>query len=276
MSAVPDLAIDAPATVRILEGFLRSEVGRTGRNSVVLGLSGGLDSAVAAALAVRALGPAAVHGVLLPHRLSSPASLRDAETLVGTLGIVAEKVDITPIVDGFLQAAGRVSALRLGNVMARARMIVLYDRSAARHALVLGTSNKTELLLGYGTIHGDLAWAVNPLGDLYKTQVRQLARHLRIPLAIRRKPPSADLAPDQSDEGDLGFTYEAVDRLLAARIDARVSREAAIAMGFDRALVDRVERLVVANQFKRRPPVIAKVGTRTIGWDFRYPRDWRT
>lgn len=270
------LEIDAAATVGILEGFLRAEVTRTGHRAVVLGLSGGIDSAVACALAVRALGREAVHPLILPHRDSDPASERDAETLVGSLGVVAERIDITPMVDAFLASAGPADPLRLGNVMARARMIVLYDRSAARRALVLGTSNKTELLLGYGTLHGDLASALNPLGDLYKTQVRALGAWLRLPPRILRKKPSADLWPGQSDEDDLGFSYDEVDRLLHLRIDARVSRETAVAAGFSRGMVDRVDRLVTQSQFKRRLPLIAKVSTRSIGWDFRYPRDWKT
>lgn len=270
----PRLDLDPGETVRILERFVRSEVKRTGRRAVVLGLSGGIDSAVVCALAVRALGPEAVHPLLLPHRDSDPASQRDAESLVGRLGVVAERVDITALVDGFLAAAGPADRLRLGNVMARARMIVLYDRSAARGALVLGTSNKTELLLGYGTVHGDLASAVNPIGDLYKTQVRVLAAWLGLPARILRKKPSADLWPGQSDEDELGFSYDAVDRLLCLRVDARVSRDAAVSAGFPREMVDRVDRLVVRAQFKRRLPVVAKVSTRSIGWDFRYPRDW--
>lgn len=275
-AAEPDLGIDAEATVRILTGFIRSEVLRTGRRRVVLGLSGGIDSAVAAYLAVAALGPAAVTAVLMPYRTSSPDSLLDAERIVGALGVVGEKVDISPLVDGFEKVSGRVSRLRLGNVMARARMMVLYDRSEAHGALVLGTSNKTELLLGYGTLHGDLASAINPLGDLYKTQVRALAAWMGVPRRIREKPPSADLWPGQGDEQDLGFSYELVDRLLALLVDARMSRDAVVAAGFAPGLVDRVARRVVRSQFKRNTPVIAKVSHRTVGWDFRYPRDWRT
>jgi NAD+ synthase len=160
--------------------------------------------------------------------------------------------------------------------MARARMIVLYDRSQARGALVLGTSNKTELLLGYGTLHGDMASALNPLGDLYKTQVRDLSRALGVPRSILLKPPSADLWPDQTDEGELGFSYDEVDRVLAFLVDARMSPRSIVAAGFSRALVDRVGKLVVRSQFKRRLPLIAKVSTRSIGWDFRYPRDWKS
>jgi NAD+ synthase len=271
-----ELRLDPDTTVRILAGFLRHEVSRVGWGRVVLGLSGGIDSAVVAALAVRALGPGAVTALLMPFRASHPLSLRHAEQVLGTLGILGEKVDITPMVDAFAQATGATEPLRLGNVMARVRMTVLYDRSAADRGLVLGTSNKTELLLGYGTLHGDLASALNPIGDLYKTQVRALAVHLGIPAAIRRKPPSADLWPAQSDEADLGFSYEEVDRLLALLIDARMSRASVVRAGFSPAMVDRVTRMVVRSQFKRRLPVIAKVSTRSIGWDFRYPRDWRT
>lgn len=277
-STVPesDLSIDPRETVRILTGFIRAEVERTGLSRLVVGLSGGLDSAVAAYLAARALGSESVVGVLMPCRTSSPDSAADAEKVVGALGIMGERIDISTIVDAYSTLLGRVSRNRLGNIMARARMTLLYDRSVIHRALVLGTSNKTELLLGYGTLHGDLASAINPLGDLYKTQVRALAAHLKVPLSIRRKPPSADLWPDQSDEGEFGFSYDEADRLLALLIDARVSRATAIAAGYKATLVDRVTRLVVRSHFKRRLPVIAKVSTRSVGWDFRYPRDWRS
>lgn len=276
VSPEPDLAIDPEATSRILEGFLASEVRRTGARRVVLGLSGGLDSAVVAHLAVRALGAVAVTPILLPFRDSSAASRADAEKVVARLGVVAERVDITPVVEGFLATTPDPGRLRLGNVMARVRMLVLYDRSAELGALVLGTSNKTELMLGYGTLHGDLASALNPIGDLFKTQVRQLAAWLKVPASIRKKAPSADLWPDQSDEAELGFTYEAVDPVLALLVDGRLGREAIVRRGFDRAFVARIERRLVRTQFKRRPPVIAKVSTRSLGWDFRYPRDWRS
>jgi NAD+ synthase len=272
----PDLSIDVGATLQILEGFIKTEVMRTGLNRVVLGLSGGIDSTLAAYLAVRALGPSGVVGVLMPHRASSASSVRDAETVVGALGIVAERFEISELVDVFAAKAGAIGARRLGNVMARVRMLVLYDRSVEHDALVLGTSNKTELLLGYGTIHGDLASALNPLGDLYKTQVRELSKALAVPKAILDKAPSADLWPDQTDEADLGVSYDEVDRILALLVDARVSPGTIVTKGFRRATVLRVQRLVMRSQFKRRMPVIAKVSTRSIGWDFRYPRDWRT
>jgi NAD+ synthase len=272
----PDLSLDIDATLRILEGFLKSEVERTGLHRVVLGLSGGIDSTLAAYLAVRALGPSGVVGVLMPHRTSSTSSVKDAEAVVGALGIVAERFEISELVDVFAAKAGNVGPRRLGNVMARVRMLVLYDRSVEHDALVLGTSNKTELLLGYGTVHGDLASALNPLGDLYKTQVRELSRALGVPKSILEKPPSADLWPEQTDESDLGVTYDEVDRILALFVDARVSQGTIVAKGFPRETVLKVRRLIMRSQFKRRLPVIAKVSTRSIGWDFRYPRDWKT
>ena len=271
-----DLSIDPAWTARILERFVATEVGRTGRRRVVVGLSGGIDSAVSAALAVRALGAPAVTCLLMPYRTSSADSVGDAAELARRLGAPHETVDITPIVDGFAEVTAGADRLRLGNAMARARMILLFDRSAALDALVLGTSNKTELLLGYGTLHGDMACAINPIGDLYKTQVRQLAEHLDVPAAIRVKPPSADLWPDQSDEGELGFRYAEIDRLLALLVDARVGRDEASRRGFSAEMVRWVVERVVRSQFKRMPPVIAKVSSRSIGWDFRYPRDWRS
>ncbi len=272
----PDLGLDPDFTTRILCGFIKSEVRRAGRSSVVVGLSGGLDSSVAACLAVRALGPQSVLGLVMPYRSSHPTSAAHAELVLGALGIIGERVEITPLIDAFSAISRPGSRVRLGNAMARVRMILLYDRSAENDALVLGTSNKTEMLLGYGTLHGDLASAINPLGDLYKTQVRALAEYLRVPPVIRRKRPSADLWPRQSDEGELGFTYDTVDRLLALLVDARVTRRSAIAAGFSPALVNNVMERVVRSQFKRRPPVVAKVSTRSVGWDFRYPRDWKS
>lgn len=272
----PDLSIDVAATTQVLTGFLKSEVERAGLHRVVLGLSGGVDSALAAYLAVRALGPSGVIAVLMPFRTSTASSVSDAEAVVGALGIVAERFEISELVDAFAKKAGDIGPRRLGNVMARVRMLVLYDRSVEHDALVLGTSNKTEILLGYGTIHGDLASALNPLGDLYKTQVRQLSQALGVPRSILVKPPSADLWPEQTDESDLGVTYDEVDRILSLLVDARVAPATIVKKGFRSETVLRVRRMIVRSQFKRRLPVIAKVSTRSIGWDFRYPRDWKT
>ena len=274
--AEPDLAIDPTATVRLLAGFIKSEVERTGKRRVVLGLSGGIDSALAAYLAAEALTPSGVIGVLMPYRTSSASSLTDAESVVGALGILAERFEISEMVDAFSARAGQVSARRLGNVMARTRMTILYDRSMEHDALVLGTSNKTELLLGYGTIHGDLASAINPLGDLYKTQVRALSKALGVPRSIVAKAPSADLWPSQTDESDLGFSYGEADRILALLVDGRLSVASVVRRGYPSAMVRRIQATIVRSQYKRRMPVIAKVSTRSLGWDFRYPRDWRS
>jgi NAD+ synthase len=272
----PDLAIDPATTVRLLAGFIKCEVERTGKRRVVLGLSGGIDSALAAYLAAEALTPSGVIGVLMPYRTSSASSLSDAESVVGALGILAERFEISEMVDAFSARAGQVSARRLGNVMARTRMTILYDRSMEHDALVLGTSNKTELLLGYGTIHGDLASAINPLGDLYKTQVRELSKALGVPRSILAKPPSADLWPSQTDENDLGFSYGEADRILALLVDGRLSVASVVRRGYPSATVRRIQAAIVRSQYKRRMPVIAKVSTRSLGWDFRYPRDWRS
>ena len=271
-----DLSIDPRSTTEILTRFIATELHRTGLRKLVLGVSGGIDSAVSAALAVRAIGAGNVHGLMMPYRSSAASSLDDAESLVRQLEMPHEVAEITAMVDGFDSVSGKVEPNRLGNVMARMRMILLYDRSAALGALVLGTSNKTELLLGYGTLFGDMASAFNPIGDLYKTQIFALADYLEIPAAIRTKTPSADLWPGQTDESEMGLTYAEVDRILALLVDARIDRDGIVNAGFDAATVDRVGSMVVRSQFKRRMPAIAKVSTRTIGWDFRYPRDWNS
>jgi len=270
------LRLNAAITEKILTGFIAEETRRAGRERVVVGLSGGIDSAVAACLARRALGARGVIAALLPYRESHPSSLAHARLLARQLGIRAREIDISPMVDAYFESRPRVGRVRRGNKMARERMSILYDLSAEHGALVLGTSNKTELLLGYGTLHGDMASALNPIGDLYKTQVRQMARHLKVPAVIRRKTPSADLWPNQSDEEEIGFSYAELDRLLELLVDGRASREAAIAQGWPASMVDRVTRTIMRSQFKRRPPLIAKISERTVGVDFRYPRDWGT
>jgi len=270
------LRLNARFVEQVLAGFIRDETRRAGMKRVVVGLSGGVDSALAACLARRALGRDGVVAVLMPYRLSDPASTKDARMLARRLGIRAETVDITPMVDAWLALDPKASRIRKGNKMARERMSILYDRSVAHEALVLGTSNKTELLLGYGTIHGDMASSINPIGDLYKTQVRQMAEHVKVPAAIRRKVPTADLWPSQTDEKELGFSYEKLDRLLRLLVDERGSRAGALAAGWPRAMVDRVIARIVRSQYKRRLPLIAKISDRTVGVDFRYPRDWGT
>ncbi len=255
------LSIDPAAAVDTLTEFIADRAREAGKDRLILGLSGGVDSAVAAFLAVRAMGQKGLLCLLMPHRDSSPESLRDADLVVKRLGVQSEMLDISGLVDAFTELCGQVDQIRLGNVMARVRMILLFDRSARHDALVLGTSNKSELLMGYGTLHGDLACAINPLGDLYKTQVRALAEELGIPSSIIRKPPSADLWPGQSDEEELGADYESLDRLLALLNDEGVNRQDAIERGFSAEMVDHVSGMISRFQFKRRLPAIARLSS---------------
>jgi NAD+ synthase len=268
------LAIDAALVEWILVSFLREEVGSAGLARAVLGLSGGIDSAVSCALAARAFGPENVLALCLPYRSSDPASERDAQAVAAALGVRYEVVDITPQIDAYFERHAAADRMRRGNKMARERMSILYDRSAEFRGLVVGTSNKTELLLGYGTLFGDMASAVNPIGDLYKTQIFQLARHLDLPAPVIDKAPSADLWEGQTDEAEMGFTYDAVDRLLWDLVERRLGDNELAAAGHDAAFATRVRRMIAKSQFKRRLPLIAKLTDRTINADFRYPRDW--
>jgi NAD+ synthase len=268
------LLIDAPLVEWILVGFLREEVASAGLQRAVLGLSGGIDSAVSCALAARAFGPGNVLALCMPSRGSDPASERDARAVAAALGVRFEVEDITPQVEAYFARHPEADRMRRGNKMARERMTILYDRSAEFGALVVGTSNKTELLLGYGTLFGDMASAVNPIGDLYKTQIFQFARHLDLPPAVVTKAPSADLWSGQTDEGEMGFTYEAVDRLLWDMVERRLTDAELAAAGHAPDFTARVRRLIARSQFKRRMPLIAKLTERTINADFRYPRDW--
>ena len=210
----------------------------------------------------------------MPYRTSSPSSLADAQAVIDTFGVQSETVDITPMVDPLFERFPDMDKRRRGNVMARERMIILYDQSVAFNGLVVGTGNKTEQLLGYTTLFGDSACAINPLGDLYKRQVRQLAAYLGIPQQIITKPPSADLWVGQTDEGELGFTYDEADQILYLIFDARWTVDDVVELGFPRKLVEGIVERVRRNQYKRMPPIIAKLSLRTVGIDFRYPRDW--
>ena len=271
-----DLTINTDLARKILTGFLKSEITRVGFTRAVIGLSGGIDSALSCALAADALGPQNVLGVRMPYSSSSPDSLEDAEKTAFSLGIQMETIEITPMVEPLIQREPSMSKLRKGNLMARARMIVLYDQSEAFKGLVVGTSNKTEILLGYTTLWGDMASALNPNGDLYKTQLRQLACSLDIPKSVIDKPPSADLWVGQTDETDLGFTYEEVDKLLYLLVDQRWSLQDCIEAGLDKGFVENVISRLRRSQFKRMMPLIAKLSTRTVGYDFLYLRDWGT
>ncbi len=274
--AQTNLAINPVLVEEILVRFIRNEIWRTGFRRAVFGLSGGIDSSVVAYLAVRALGADHVLAVTMPYKTSSDETRRDSEAVIADLGVQSLEVPITPQIDAYLAAMPGVSRMRLANKCARERMTVLYDQSAAFEGLVVGTSNKTELLLGYGTQFGDLASAINPIGDLYKTQLQQLAAHLGVPEAILGKAPSGDLWVGQTDEGELGFAYEDVDRLLVLLVDRRWQPAHLVHAGFDAGFVDTVLGMIRRNQYKRRLPVIAKLTHRTMDRDFRYPRDWGT
>ncbi len=269
-----DLTIHTDLARRILTGFIHSEITRSGLSRAVIGLSGGIDSAVSCYLAAEALGAHNVLAVRMPYRTSSPDSLSDAQNVIDATGVQSLTIEITPMVEPLFARFADMNDMRRGNIMARQRMVVLYDQSAAFNGLVVGTSNKTEILLGYTTLYGDSACALNPIGDLYKTQLRQLAEALGVSESLRRKPPSADLWSGQTDEGELGYTYAEVDRLLYLLVDQRYTPQECIQAGFAEAFVHAVVERVRRNQFKRVPPPIAKLSNRTIGYDFLYLRDW--
>ena len=269
-----DLSINTDLVSGILIGFVREEVLKVGARGVVVALSGGVDSALSARIAVSALGKESVTAVAMPYRESNSSSLEDARLVAEELGVELLVIDISLQIDSYFAAFPEADATRRGNKMARERMSIAYDISATRAALVLGTSNKSELLLGYSTLWGDGAHALNPLGDLYKTQIYQLARHLGLPQRILDKAPSADLFQGQSDEADLGFTYADADQILYQLIDERRSPGEIAALGLDPVLVQVIWDRVRNTQFKRQPPLIAKLSARSVGQDFRYPRDW--
>jgi len=272
----PDLTINTDLARQILTGFIHSEVTRTGFTKAVIGLSGGIDSALSCFLAAEALGSANVLAVRMPYKSSSQDSLDHAQQVIDKLGVASLTIPITPMVQPYLDANEGISSFRAGNIMARQRMIVLYDQSAVFGGLVIGTSNKTEILLGYSTLWGDSASALNPIGDLYKTQIRQLSRAMGVPEAIVAKPPTADLWLGQTDEKDLGFTYADVDPLLYLLVDERYTPQECVDAGYEEGFVNKVVDRIRRNQFKRILPPIAKLGQRTIGYDFLYLRDWGT
>ena len=271
-----NLSINTDLARKILTGFIKSELSRVGFNKAVIGLSGGIDSALSLTLTAEAIGKENVLAIRMPYKASSQDSLDHAQTLIEQLGVQSLTIPITEMADPLIALDSEISKTRKGNIMARCRMIVLYDQSESFGGLVIGTSNKTEILLGYSTIFGDSASAINPIGDLYKTQVRQLSRAMGVPDSIVDKTPSADLWANQTDENELGFTYEEVDKLFYLLIDQRYRVEECVDAGFDESFVRSVLKRVQRNQFKRMMPPIAKVSNRTIGYDFLYLRDWGT
>lgn len=268
------LAVDPDLLKPILVNFLKQEAYKFGFRRGIVGLSGGLDSSLVCYLAKEAYGRENVLALILPYKTSHPDSETDALFWAETLGIHHRKIDITSTVDPLLAQIPAMDNKRKGNVMARMRMIILYDQSADFGGLVIGTSNKTEMLLGYTTLFGDMASAINPLGDLYKTQIWQLARAWGLPEKIRNKVPTADLWPGQTDEGELGLTYALADQILYLLVDERYRPEEIVALGFDKATVERIVLMMQNSQFKRLPPIVAKVSRRSIGHDFLYERDW--
>jgi NAD+ synthetase len=271
--APPPLTIDPELTTRWLAGFIRDEMDRRGFADAVIGLSGGVDSAVTAALATHALGAGHVHAVCMPYRTSHPDSLAHARLVASSLGIALRVLDISDAVDGYLKHEPDADALRRGNVMSRSRMIALFDLSAKLRALPLGTGNKTERLFGYFTWHGDDSPPINPLGDLFKTQVWALARHLRLPEVVISKPATADLVEGQTDEGDMGITYARADDLLNWLLHGWTTSEIE-ARGFSAREIELVRRRVDGTHWKRRPPTVAMLSATAIGESYLRPVDY--
>jgi NAD+ synthase len=259
-----DIKFDAAAAQKILVQFVQDQVWKNGFKRAVIGLSGGIDSALSCFLAVKALGAENVLGIRMPYKTSSASSLEDAQKVIDATGISSLTIPITPMVDPLIEQYPEMTPLRKGNIMARMRMIVLYDQSAAFNGLVVGTGNKTEILLGYSTLYGDAACAFDPIGDLYKAQVRELSRFMGVPESIITKAPSADLWQGQTDEGELGFTYEEVDRLFVHLIEKEMTPAACVSAGFDEAMVKAVLKRVHASHFKRTMPPVARVSNRMV------------
>jgi NAD+ synthase len=269
------LQIDGPLVADWLVRFLQDEcIRRRNVKKAVLGLSGGVDSAVVAYLCARAFGAENVHALRMPYKISSPASFADAQLVIDDLGIHTSTVEITAMVDGYLGViGGEATAARIGNVCARSRMIAIFDQSARLGALPIGTGNKSERLFGYYTWHADDSPPINPIGDLFKTQVWELARALGVPETIVTKPASADLVKGQTDEDDFGITYAKADRILYYMTQG-YTREKLVAHGFPRDEVDLVWRRVDGTHWKRRLPTVAMLSSTAIGEYYLRPVDY--
>jgi NAD+ synthase (glutamine-hydrolysing) len=267
------LDINAPLVEHWLVQFIRDEMARRGFSKAVIGLSGGVDSAVTTYLAARALGPNNVLAVRMPYKSSSSDSLAHAQLVIDALGIEHRTMDISGAVDGYLQHEPEADPARRGNVMARTRMITLFDLSAKHRGVPLGTGNKTERLFGYYTWHADDSPPINPLGDLYKSQVWALARHLGVPSAIIDKPASADLIQGQTDEGDFGISYARADEILNWMLNGWLPAEL-VARGFDARDIEIVRRRLESTHWKRRLPTVALIGPTAIGESYLRPVDY--
>lgn len=259
------LTLNEKEAASILEKFIFGKLETSGLTGYVIGLSGGLDSGLSAAIAVKAIGPDKVLGVLMPYSLSSSSSVEDALKLAGHLGIKTMKIDISPMIDAYYKDISSVDPVRAGNKMARERMSILFDKAHELKRLVLGTSNRTEICLGYGTWYGDVACSANAIGMLYKTQVRQVAKYYGVLDSILNKTPTADLWPGQTDEGELGLQYEKVDKLLYIMIEHGITeREKLNEVGFENSLIDRAVSLLNRFHFKRHLPEVADFGLKPI------------
>ncbi len=268
------LNINTDIARKMLVGFIADQMAKVGMKRAVVGLSGGIDSALSAYLSAEALGAENVLAVRMPYKTSAESSLNDAGLVIEDLQLPHLDLPITEMADPLINRFPDMSSVRKGNIMARLRMVTLYDQSVAWGGLVMGTSNKTEFLLGYSTIYGDSGVALQPIADLYKAQVRQLSKAMGIPQPIMDKAPSADLWEGQTDEGELGFTYSDVDQVLFLLVDERYTIDEVVDEGFERAFVEKVWMRVKANHYKRTMPNIAKLSRRTIGHDFLYLRDF--
>ncbi len=270
-----ELQIEDKAFVEeVLTEFIKEELLKAGFKKAVIGLSGGVDSSLTAFLTVKALGKENVIGISMPYKTSSPSSREDAKLVAQTLGIEFHEIDITPQVDAYYKLFPEADPVRKGNKMARERMSILYDFAHWKKALVIGTSNKSELLIGYSTRWGDSAHDVNPIGDLYKTQVWEMAKFVGVPEKIVKKKPSADLWPGQTDEGEIGLSYRELDKILVGYVDLRLRKEELVEAGFKEELVEKVLSMVQKSQYKRKMPIICKISQRTVDKDFLYLRDW--
>lgn len=253
--------MDVHESITLIKNFVAEQLQATELTGYVVGLSGGIDSALSASLAVAALGPEKVMGVIMPYRSSSPNSQTDAEELVRHLGIDSRTIDISPMVDAYYPEITPELRLRAGNKMARERMSVLFDIAHELDRLVLGTGNRTEICLGYTTLYGDAACSISPIGQLYKTEVRQMAREMGVPDAILTKPPSADLWAEQTDEGEIGVSYDDIDTILRKIIDDRlISMPSLLETGIKREHIERVVAMLNRNAFKRDLPPEASLG----------------
>lgn len=268
-----DLNLNYELTKKFVVKFIEEEVKSNNFKHAVIGISGGIDSAVVTYLAVEALGSENVLGLLLPYRLSSKESLQDGLLVTESLGIKSETIDITHIADEYFKIAHIEDKIRIGNFLSRLRMNIIFDKSREFDAIVLGTSNKSEIMLGYTTWYGDMAAGIFPIGDLYKTQVFGLARYLSVPEKIINKKPSADLWPGQTDEGEIGALYSEIDEILYLYLDERFPKEEIIKLGFDKVKVESLLKRMFSTQFKRTFPPVCKISQRTFGHDFLYPHD---